>query len=89
MAVQALHGFSSRSQVLEADQGVGLPREHLHAVQGAKLAENGLQGALVGAGGDVTQQQVPAGLRRCRGTGKTERLAGVAKLTTTKTQFLH
>ena len=62
MAIQALHGFSSRGQVLEADQGISLAREHLDAVQRAKLAEDSLQSALIGARGDVAQQQVPAWL---------------------------
>ena len=62
MAVEALHGFGSRGHMLEADQGIRLARKHLDAVQGAKLPEDSLQSALIGAGGDVSQQQVPAGL---------------------------
>ena len=62
MAVKALHGFSSRGQILEADQRVRLAWKHLDAVQRAELAKDSLQSALIWARGDVAQQQVAAGL---------------------------
>ena len=68
MAVQALHGLSSRCHLLEAHQGIRLTRKHFDAVERAKLAKNCFQSALIWAGGGVAQQQMPAGLRRCSKT---------------------
>jgi len=68
VAVQALHGLSSRCHLLEAHQGIRLARKHFHTVQRAKLAKDCFQGALIWAGGGVPQQQMPAGLRRCSTT---------------------